>query len=61
MDRIPLSRMLEGEQDKLKKMESFLSKRVIGQKEAIEKISDAVRRSRLGIGDPGRPIGSFIF
>lgn len=58
---IPLSRMLEGEQDKLKKMESFLSKRVIGQKEAIEKISDAVRRSRLGIGDPGRPIGSFIF
>jgi len=58
---IPLSRMLEGEQDKLKRMESFLSKRVIGQKEAIEKVSDAVRRSRLGISDPGRPIGSFIF
>lgn len=58
---IPLSRMLEGEQDKLKRMESFLSKRVIGQKEAIEKISDAVRRSRLGISDPNRPIGSFIF
>ncbi len=58
---IPLSKMLEAEQDKLRRMESFLSKRVIGQKEAIEKVSDAVRRSRLGIGDPSRPIGSFIF
>lgn len=58
---IPLAKMLEGEQDKLKRMESFLAKRIIGQKEAIEKISDAVRRSRLGISDPSRPIGSFIF
>lgn len=58
---IPLSRMLEGEQEKLTKMEDELSKRVIGQKEAIEKISDAVRRSRVGIGDPKRPIGSFMF
>ena len=58
---IPLVRMLEGEQDKLTKMEDELSKRVIGQKEAIEKISDAVRRSRVGIGDPKRPIGSFMF
>jgi ATP-dependent Clp protease ATP-binding subunit ClpB len=58
---IPLSRMLESEQNKLTKMEEELSKRVIGQKEAIEKISDAVRRSRVGIGDPKRPIGSFMF
>ena len=58
---IPLSRMLEGEQEKLRRMEDELAKRVIGQKEAIEKISDAVRRSRVGIGDPARPIGSFMF
>ncbi|MDQ1281817.1 MAG: ATP-dependent Clp protease ATP-binding subunit ClpB [Patescibacteria group bacterium] len=58
---IPLSRMLESEQGKLTKMEDEISKRVIGQKEAIEKISDAVRRSRVGIGDPKRPIGSFMF
>jgi ATP-dependent Clp protease ATP-binding subunit ClpB len=58
---IPLSRMLEGEQEKLKRMENVLSQRVIGQKEAIQKISDAVRRSRVGISDPERPIGSFMF
>ena len=58
---IPLSRMLEGEQEKLRRMEDELAKRVIGQKEAIEKISDEVRRSRVGIGDPARPIGSFMF
>ncbi|MDD3940128.1 MAG: AAA family ATPase [Candidatus Pacebacteria bacterium] len=58
---IPLSRMLEEEQAKLRRMEEELSKRVIGQKEAIVKISDAVRRSRVGIGDPNRPIGSFMF
>lgn len=58
---IPLARMLEGEQEKLKRMEEELGKRVIGQREAIEKISDAVRRSRVGIGDPARPIGSFMF
>lgn len=53
--------MLETEQDKLKNMENILAERIIGQKEAIQKISDAVRRSRLGISDPARPIGSFIF
>lgn len=58
---IPLSRMLEEEQAKLRRMEEELSKRVIGQKEAIVKISDAVRRSRVGIGNPNRPIGSFMF
>jgi len=58
---IPLSRMLETEQVKLKKMEDELAKRIIGQKEALEKISDAVRRSRVGVSDPNRPIGSFIF
>jgi ATP-dependent Clp protease ATP-binding subunit ClpB len=58
---VPLSRMLEGEQEKLKRMEDTLSARVIGQKEAIQKISDAVRRSRVGISDPDRPIGSFMF
>jgi len=58
---IPLSRMLEEEQAKLRRMEEELGKRVIGQKEAIVKISDAVRRSRVGIGDPNRPIGSFMF
>jgi ATP-dependent Clp protease ATP-binding subunit ClpB len=58
---IPLSKMLEAEQEKLSRMEDELSKRVIGQKEAIKKISDAVRRSRVGISDPERPIGSFMF
>lgn len=58
---IPLSKMLEEEQVKLRRMEKELGKRVIGQKEAIEKISDAVRRSRVGIGDPNKPIGSFMF
>ncbi|MBN2158042.1 MAG: ATP-dependent chaperone ClpB [Spirochaetes bacterium] len=58
---IPVSRMLEGEKEKLIKMESILEKRVVGQREAISAISDAVRRSRSGIQDPDRPIGSFIF
>ncbi len=58
---IPLHRMLEEESEKLAHMEEYLSKRVIGQKEAIKKISDAVRRSRAGISDPNRPIGSFMF
>lgn len=58
---IPVFRMLEEEEDKLSRMEEELSKRVIGQKEAIEKISGAVRRSRAGINDPEKPIGSFIF
>ncbi len=58
---VPLHRMLEEEQEKLAHMEDELSKRVIGQRDAIVKISDAVRRSRAGISDPRRPIGSFIF
>jgi ATP-dependent Clp protease ATP-binding subunit ClpB len=58
---IPVDKMLEGERDKLLRMEQELGKRVVGQKEAIEAVSNAVRRSRAGLGDPNRPIGSFLF
>ncbi|USN95061.1 MAG: AAA family ATPase [Candidatus Nomurabacteria bacterium] len=58
---IPLSKMLEEEREKLSRMEDELKKRVVGQDEAIEKIADVVRRSRAGISDPNKPIGSFIF
>ncbi len=58
---IPVSKMLTGERDKLLAMESVLSKRVVGQDEAIQVVSDAVRRSRAGISDPNRPNGSFLF
>ncbi len=58
---IPVSKMLEGEAHKLLKMEDNLKKRVIGQNEAIEKVSNAVRRSRAGLQDENRPIGSFLF
>jgi ATP-dependent Clp protease ATP-binding subunit ClpB len=58
---IPVSRMLEGERQKLVKMEERLAQRVVGQKEAIKVVSDAVRRARSGLQDPDRPIGSFIF
>ncbi|MRR37554.1 AAA family ATPase, partial [bacterium] len=58
---IPVSRMLEGEREKLVKMEERLQLRVIGQKEAITAVSNAVRRSRSGLQDPNRPVGSFIF
>lgn len=58
---IPVSRMLEGEKEKLLHMEALLEKRVIGQRRAIEAISNAVRRSRSGIQDPDRPMGTFIF
>jgi len=58
---IPLVRMLEEERAKLARMESELGKRVIGQSEAITKIADVVRRSRAGISDPNKPMGSFIF
>jgi ATP-dependent Clp protease ATP-binding subunit ClpB len=58
---IPVSRMLEGEREKLLKMENRLRERVIGQDEALLKISNAIRRARAGIQDPNRPIGSFIF
>ncbi len=58
---IPVSKMLEGEKAKLLKMEERLKMRVVGQDEAVEAVSDAVRRSRAGIQDPNKPIGSFIF
>lgn len=58
---IPVSRMLEGERQKLVKMDERLGQRVIGQKAAIKAVSDAVRRARSGLQDPNRPIGSFIF
>ena len=58
---IPVSRMLQSEREKLLKMESELHDRVVGQDQAIEAISNAVRRSRAGLQDPRRPIGSFIF
>jgi len=58
---IPVSKMLEGEREKLLRMEEELSTRVIGQGEALEAVSDAVRRSRAGLSDPNRPIGSFLF
>jgi len=58
---IPVTRMLEGEKEKLLKMESLLEKKVVGQNEAITAISEAVRRARSGIQDENRPVGSFIF
>ena len=58
---IPVSKMLEGERDKLMKMESLLHKRVIGQEEAVVAVANAVRRSRAGLSDPNRPSGSFMF
>ncbi|WP_404942160.1 ATP-dependent chaperone ClpB [Pseudomonas danubii] len=58
---IPVSKMLEGERDKLLKMESLLHQRVIGQNEAVVAVSNAVRRSRAGLSDPNRPSGSFMF
>ena len=58
---IPLMKMLEEEQDKLLKLEDYLKDRIIGQDDAIKKISNAVRRSRVGISDPNRPVGSFLF
>ena len=58
---IPVSRMLEEEAEKLFRMEEFLKRRIIGQDEPVRKISDTVKRSRAGISDPNRPIGSFIF
>ena len=58
---IPVSKMLEGERDKLLRMEEALSKRVVGQDEAVKAVSDAIRRSRAGLSDPNRPNGSFLF
>lgn len=58
---IPVSKMLEGEREKLLKMEDALHHRVIGQDEAVEVVANAIRRSRAGLADPNRPIGSFLF
>ncbi|WP_045767159.1 ATP-dependent chaperone ClpB [Xanthomonas albilineans] len=58
---IPVNKMLEGERDKLLRMEDELHQRVVGQHEAIKVVSDAVRRSRAGLSDPNRPSGSFLF
>src|SRR5277367_5350404 len=58
---IPVSRMLEGERDKLLRMEEVLGKRVVGQEEAVKAVADSIRRSRAGLSDPNRPTGSFLF
>jgi len=58
---IPVDRLVESEREKLTKMEDHLHERVVGQEEALKAVSDAVRRSRAGLGDPNRPIGSFLF
>jgi ATP-dependent Clp protease ATP-binding subunit ClpB len=58
---IPVSKMLEGEREKLLKMEEALAKRVVGQEEAVRTVADAIRRSRAGLADPNRPNGSFLF
>ncbi len=58
---IPVDRMLEGEREKLLRMEEALHRRVIGQREAVEAVSNAVRRARAGLNDPNRPLGSFLF
>lgn len=58
---IPVSRLMEGEREKLLRLDSILHKRVIGQNEAVQKVADAILRSRAGIQDPNRPIGSFLF
>ena len=58
---IPVSKMMEGERDKLLQMEDALHQRVVGQDEAVRLVADAIRRSRAGLGDPNRPYGSFLF
>jgi ATP-dependent Clp protease ATP-binding subunit ClpB len=61
MTGIPVSKMMQGERDKLVKMEDRLHERVVGQDEAVRLVSDAIRRSRSGLSDPNRPYGSFLF
>ncbi|PJG84575.1 ATP-dependent chaperone ClpB [Conservatibacter flavescens] len=58
---IPVAKMMEGEKEKLLRMEEVLHKRVVGQSEAVEAVANAIRRSRAGLSDPNRPIGSFLF
>ncbi|MCV5264399.1 AAA family ATPase, partial [Escherichia coli] len=57
----PVSKMLEAEKEKLLRMEDVLHNRVVGQSEAVAVVSNAIRRSRAGLSDPNRPIGSFLF
>lgn len=59
--QIPVAKMLEGEKDKLVNMEQVIGKRVVGQQEAVEAVSNAIRRSRAGLSDPDKPLGSFLF
>jgi len=61
MTGIPVSKMMQGERDKLLRMEDRLHERVVGQDEAVRLVSDAIRRSRSGLSDPNRPYGSFLF
>jgi ATP-dependent Clp protease ATP-binding subunit ClpB len=61
MTGIPVSKMMQGERDKLIRMEEYLHRRVVGQDEAVRLVSDAIRRSRSGLSDPNRPYGSFLF
>src|SRR5471032_2854064 len=61
MTGIPVSRMMQGEREKLLHMEDRLHKRVVGQDEAVRLVSDAIRRSRAGFSDPDKPYGSFLF
>ena len=58
---VPVTRMLEEEAEKLSRMEQELKKRIVGQEEAVQRVSDAIKRSRAGISDPNRPVGSFLF
>jgi len=58
---VPVSRMLEEEAEKLSRMEEWLKARIVGQDEAVQKVADAIKRSRAGIADPNRPVGSFLF
>src|SRR5437588_9640103 len=58
---IPVTRMMEGERERLTKLDQELARRVVGQDEAVQAVANAVRRSRAGLQDPNRPIGSFIF
>ena len=58
---IPVTKLMEGEREKLLHMDEVLHRRVIGQDEAVEKVSEAILRSRAGIQDPNRPLGSFLF
>ena len=58
---IPVAKLMEGEREKILHLDDYLHKRVIGQEEAVQKVTEAILRSRAGIADPNRPIGSFLF